>query len=321
MKPAASEGASQDAFSVFGYFAVLLSASRPHFFAFPVGAILAGLSTSAFPPSTVRITLACLIAGVGWGIGQLLNDVLDLEADSIDAPERPAVRGLLPPRLTISLATAIGLILVAILIQLHPFGWLLGLCSMALILSYNKCKAIPGVGNLSHGLLMSVACLIGAAVAQPKAPLDVLIQTNGSSLFFTGAWAALYLQSNYEKDMRGDAVGGYRTLAHVLGLRASALMRAGIAVSVGAVALRQMSEFLPMAQLAVAAGLIVFSSLRVAQDNTMAGALRGYRASVHGGTLGMVAFGAGVLPPLVFCGISLIAVLLTEAAFRRTTNP
>ena len=33
--------------------------------------------------------------------------------------------------------------------------------------------------------------------------------------------AALYLQANYEKDRIGDAQAGYRTLAHVLGVRGS----------------------------------------------------------------------------------------------------
>jgi geranylgeranylglycerol-phosphate geranylgeranyltransferase len=321
MEPVAPQCPGPGALSASRYAWVLIEASRPHFFAFPVGAMLAGLSTNPAPTATSSVILCCAVAGLGWGVGQLMNDVLDREADRIDAPGRPAVRGLLPARLTLFVAAAIGLGLVAVLQGLHSKGWVLGLLSMVLILTYNKCKAWPGGGNLSHGILMSLACLIGAGVAAPAVPLLTIMRDHAATLALTGTCAALYLQSNYEKDMRGDAVAGYRTLAHVLGVRTSAALRAGSSILWTTAALLCTDVLLPQVQLLLTGGLLSFSAVRVSRQGTVGAALQGYGAAVHSGTLGMLALGATAVPLWIFGTLSAVAVLLTEAAFRRTANP
>src|SRR5690606_17104489 len=117
----------------------LLGATRPHFFALPVGAAYAGAAATETYVEPARLAYIGLIAGGGWACGQLLNDVLDREADSIDAPSRPAVRGLLPPKSTMLWALFVGLLLLGLLAALAPLGLKLGLLSMMLILTYNVC--------------------------------------------------------------------------------------------------------------------------------------------------------------------------------------
>lgn len=254
-------------------------------------------------------------------MGQLLNDVLDREADAIDAPDRAAVRGLLPPKTTIPLALAFGSSLLVLLTQLTPHGWKLGLLSMLLIVTYNQCKAVPVLGNLSHGVLIACASLIGAAIARPLASPLVIVRDSWPTTPLVAAWAALYLQGNYEKDVRGDAAAGYRTLAHLLKLRTSALLRGSVALGVGLLIVRELTDPTHSVAALIAAGLIVVSALWVARMNTQSAALAAYRFTVHGAVLGMLAMGGPALPPLGYAALIGAALLLVELAFRRTANP
>src|SRR5262245_41097302 len=65
----------------------LAMALRPHFFALSGIAALAGASAVS-TVFGVRIAIAAVIAGLGWGVGQLVNDLLDRETDQINAPDR-----------------------------------------------------------------------------------------------------------------------------------------------------------------------------------------------------------------------------------------
>ena len=304
-----------------GYARILLMAARPHFFAFPMGAALAGAASQQPPLSAVRLSLALAGAALGWGVGQLLNDVFDREADAIDAPERPGVRGLLPTVPTLSVAVAVGLLVAAVVVMLHPRGWLLGLCAMVLIGTYNLFKRIPLLGNVSHGLVMSLACLIGAAAVAPQESLWALVVRARLPLALTFLWAGLYLAANYEKDRRGDAAAGYWTAAHVLGVRGSAVVRAGFALGIFAVAMMGYSDWWTRSGLAVSVALVLLSSAQSWRGGDEAAALRGYRAAVHGGAFGMLSLGASAVSPLVLVGLLLFSGALTEAAFRRTDNP
>jgi 4-hydroxybenzoate polyprenyltransferase len=192
---------------------------------------------------------------------------------------------------------------------------------MGLIVSYNACKALPVLGNLSHGALLSMACLIGAALADPLEPLARLAAHVAPALLCTGLWAAIYVQSNYEKDRAGDAAAGYRTSMIWLTIRQSAQLR-GVAVCF-VLAYVLFTHHSPWArvQFTLAAGLVLVSSWTVARDGTQAGALRGYRAAVHGGTLGMIGLGAGAVPLAVLVALTTCAHALTEWAFLRTKNP
>lgn len=304
-----------------GYARILVRAARPHFFAFPVGAALAGAASQPQAASALRLSLALIAAGLGWGVGQLLNDVFDREADAVDAPDRPAVRGLLPTGPTLAVAAALGVLVASVVVMLHPQGWLMGLGAAALIGSYNLFKRFPLLGNVSHGLVMSLACLIGAAAVAPTKTLAELMSSAASSLALTFLWAGLYLAANYEKDRRGDAAAGYWTAAHVLGVRGSAFVRGGFALLIFAAVACALSDWWTRGGVAVAVVLVLVSVVQTWRGGDEAAALRGYRAAVHGGALGMLSLGAGAVSPFIFVSLLLVSGALTEAAFRRTDNP
>src|SRR6266542_1477817 len=85
-------------------------ALRPHFFALSGIAALAGSAAVTSTP-TPRIALGAFIAGLGWGVGQLVNDLLDRETDVVNAPDRAIVARRLPagPALVCAAALGIGL--------------------------------------------------------------------------------------------------------------------------------------------------------------------------------------------------------------------
>lgn len=299
-----------------------MTASRPHFFAFPVGAALAGANTfTTHPYDPVALALVCGIAGLGWGVGQLLNDLFDRDADQVDAPHRPGPLGLLPSLPTLSVAVLLGLALTVVLTQLHPWGLALGAIAALLIGTYNRAKAIPVLGNLAHALVIGLTTVIGAAATHPHVSGPELRQGAQAMAIATGSWAAIYLQANYEKDLVGDARGGYLTLAHVLGIRSSALLRAA-AASVFFFCARDLTgSALGTLSLGLAVLTVILSALDVGRRNTQQAALKNYRWAVHGGIGGMLSLGANALTSATFFAVAAIAVLLTENAFRRSPNP
>jgi 4-hydroxybenzoate polyprenyltransferase len=220
-----------------GYGKVLGGALRPHFFGLPAGAALAG--GAAVGPSEVRrVAVAAALAGLGWGVGQLLNDLLDREADSIDAPDRPAVRGALPEGPTMLIAMLLGLGVAVGTTLLHPSALWLALLASLLLLGYGYAKHWPLLGNLAHGALVATSTLIGAVAAAPGFPAEDVIPRAAPVAGLVCGWAMVYLESNYEKDRRGDRAAGYVTLPQLVGLRWSAALRAAGALAVAGLAYR-----------------------------------------------------------------------------------
>ncbi len=303
------------------FWAALLEATRPHYFALPAGASLAGSAAAPSVELTWRVGAAAAAAGFGWGVGQLLNDLMDTEADAVDAPGRPAVRGLLPDGPTMTVAILAGLGVATLTLLLHPQAVLLVIASTVLMLGYGAAKPIPLMGNLAHGALIAAAATIGRAAATPDQPLLAALGDSWPVLLVTGAWSATYLQSNYEKDRRGDALAHCRTLAHVLGLRASAGLRWMAALVVATAAVRVSAVVGTIAWMALVAALLAITSSAalVLWRATEAVALRGYRLAVHGAAVGMLSLAGAALGQAALLAAIVMSVTLTERAFRR--NP
>jgi geranylgeranylglycerol-phosphate geranylgeranyltransferase len=88
------------------FFSEIVWAGRPHFFALPMFAALAGIARA--PTLSVRSVLAVTAAGLGWGVGQLFNDLLDRDTDAVMAKDRAVVSGRLPAGPTLVVAVVGG---------------------------------------------------------------------------------------------------------------------------------------------------------------------------------------------------------------------
>lgn len=301
----------------------LVRAVRLHFFTFPAAAALAGAAAVPGSRLSLRIVVAAGAVGVAWGVGQLLNDVLDLEADAHDAPERPMVSGALPEGPAAAVALLLGVAVTVALACVHPLGLVLTALSALLLFSYGRAKARPGLGNLAHGALMAVMAWIGAAAALPDASLLWILGRVWPVAALTAAVAAVYLQANYEKDRVGDGRAGYRTLAHVLGLRQSALLRAltGLALGVAAHVLHLLDSVTARALGGGFVACLLLSAGWTAWGGDERSALRGYRFAVYATVAGLLVLAAPLLGPVGAVGFLLVTVVLVEAAFRSSKNP
>ena len=308
----------------------LVMALRPHFFALSSIAALAGASavSSTFSP---RVVLAALISGLGWGVGQLLNDLLDRETDRVNAPERAIAAGRLPPGPTLVVAIVLGMVLALGTAFIHPYAWLLALVAALLVVAYNAAKRWPLAGNVAHASLMAVAAAIGVCASLPvdarslEGPGSLLIRLSEAwrMLLLVGAIAAWYLQSNYEKDRPGDRAAGYVTLAVALSVRASAIVRAALLVAIAAGAYRAGLLADAVSESTMIAGLSVglFSTLGPIAKGTDEAALRAYRSSVPASILAMLSLAAPLLGRWGTTLVLLLALALVWSAFRRSPNP
>jgi 4-hydroxybenzoate polyprenyltransferase len=198
---------------------------RPHYFVFPGAAALAGAAAAPRTEPLWKIATIAVATALSWGIGQLINDLVDVEADRIDAPHRAGVRGLLPEGPTVAVAILLAIVVTIAVASVGPLSLSLLGVSALLLLVYQPAKTVPGLGNLAHGALMGSVAALGFVTAA-----GTLVGSAGV-VGAIAVFAAVYLEANYEKDAAGDRVAGYRTLAHALGLRVSALLRlvAGLA--------------------------------------------------------------------------------------------
>jgi geranylgeranylglycerol-phosphate geranylgeranyltransferase len=302
------------------FFGTVAEAARVHFFAIPVGAALAGAAAAHGVDESWRVLLAVAAAGLGWGGGQLLNDLLDTSADGLDAPHRPAVRGALPAGPTLLVAIGLGLVVSLTVLLIHPAGYLLALTASLLLLSYGYARRAPLFGNLAHAALVATAACIGAAAARPDLALSECLGQTWHRAALCGGWAALYLEANYEKDLRGDRAAGYVSLAHLLGVRWSAAVRACCALLLAWAALPSLAGSPERIAFAVSTLLVLVSTAQPLRSGSESAALRGYRFAVHGANLGLLSLGMSVSPgAAVACMV--VSIALTERAFGKSENP
>jgi geranylgeranylglycerol-phosphate geranylgeranyltransferase len=301
----------------------LLRAARPHFFVFPGATALAGAAAVAGGTVGWRVGVAVVAMALAWSVGQLLNDVLDMDADIVDAPDRPIVRGALPVPEAAAATLVLGALVTIAVAFVHPFAWCLLLAAALLLALYGPAKRVPGLGNLAHAALVAVVALVGTAAEMPEASLADVLARGSRSALVAGVIAAVYLQANYEKDRVGDARGGYRTLAHVLGLRASAFARGACAVLVlgAAYHVHLLETGFSRGLAALAVGFTLVSVAFVLRRGTERAALAGYRYAIHGTSAALLALAA----PLTGVAFALLvlggAALLVERAFASSPNP
>jgi geranylgeranylglycerol-phosphate geranylgeranyltransferase len=307
--------------SVGSFAAELAMALRPHFFALSSIAALAGASAVSRVFST-RVAVAAVIAGLGWGVGQLVNDLLDRETDRINAPDRAVVAGRLPAGPTLLVAAALGVALVVATALLHPRAFVLAIVAAVLIVFYNGAKRWPLLGNVALGTLMTVVAAIGATAAQEEASSlgEVLAGAWKNALLVAGI-AAWYLQANYEKDRPGDRAAGYMTLATLIPVRASAALRAVAMVGIALGARGVLGDPISRSTMVTAAVVGLLSTVGPLRLGTDEAALYSYRVAVPASILAMLALAAPLLGRIGTIAVLVLALSLVWVAFRRSPNP
>lgn len=148
--------------------------------------------------------------------GNAHNDVLDLEADRVNRPDRPLPAGRIRPASALRAALALGLAAVALAAALGPAQGALAAAMAGLLYAYNaRLKALPLLGNLAVSLLCALAVYLPAAPGRPAGTLIPI-------LFAFLTTMARELAKDAE-DISGDRSVGWRTFPIAAGIPATRL--------------------------------------------------------------------------------------------------
>lgn len=157
--------------------------------------------------------------------GNMQNDVLDVQVDRINRPDRPLPAGRIAVPSAIRAAWALYFLAAGLAFAINPPAGLLTLAMVLLLCLYNlKLKALPLWGNLA------VALLCALAVYLPEAPL-LPIHTGFPVLFAFLATLAREVAKDAE-DVPGDRAAGLATLPIRFGIPAARGMVAAACLSV-----------------------------------------------------------------------------------------
>jgi 4-hydroxybenzoate polyprenyltransferase len=192
---------------------------RFHFAPISLAAGLAGMVVAPRSATPASIVVGVAVCAFGYGIGQVINDFADREADAVNAPDRPFVTGELHPARSLAVASGSLVAMLVAAAVVAPAVDLWVLVALAGHLLYAATKRLPLVGNLVNGADLAVFTLIGAAAAAPErgwldVPSPVLVTAGLIALAFTGFSVIAYF-----KDISGDRAAGYNTLPVALGAR------------------------------------------------------------------------------------------------------
>jgi 4-hydroxybenzoate polyprenyltransferase len=203
------------------------------FFIFVV-ALFALRITWPQPAWSVILPLVAAHAAMQFSIS-MINDYCDRALDAASKPGKPIVRGLVMPREALIVGIVMGVLMVVLLLPLPPLALVVSLCYLALGQAYNLgLKSTVWSGCIFALMTALIPLYIFAGVGR----------TSSLAFWFVLVGFLLGVALNVANslpDLEGDAAGGARTLAVVLGLRRSFLVSpliiAALIVLIGALTL------------------------------------------------------------------------------------
>ncbi len=174
------------------------------------------------------LLLAALSTALVTAAGNVLNDVLDLEGDRVNHPDRPLVTGAIAPGTGRLLA--IGLFVAGIEIAIpvalrEPLLGVILAVAVGSLLGYElKLKARGFVGNLTVALLTGLVFLYGGAAVG-----DALVLAPFAAMAFLATLSREVIKDM--EDVAGDV--GRTTLPQTHGLSTASGVARGAAVAAG----------------------------------------------------------------------------------------
>lgn len=188
----------------------------------------AGLVGMAFVEKDLglKVIAAFIPLFLSYGLGQALTDCFQTDTDAISAPYRPLVKGIISKGqvLTVSL---IGLfICVLILGYLNSFILILGIFTVAGLLTYTFFKRQWWGGPPWNSWIVALLAIIGRYV-DPEFHITGLSPLQSMPFLFS-IFAVFFAYANfvvmgYLKDISADRRTGYNTFPVVFGWRPTAI--------------------------------------------------------------------------------------------------
>ena len=194
---------------------------RPYLL-FVSGAV--GLAGLALVPDVRAVVVlpAAMAFFLSYGFGQALTDCFQLDTDSLSAPYRPLVQGLISRRVVL-VVSLLGLSACgAVALWFHPANGLLAALAIAGLATYTWFKRRWWSGPIWNAAVVALLFLMGYAAG--------LGGSGSRAVFGPGLLGTLiavffgyanFVLTGYLKDLSADRATGYRTLPLVFGLAAT----------------------------------------------------------------------------------------------------
>jgi 4-hydroxybenzoate polyprenyltransferase len=185
----------------------------------------AGLAGLAFTEgvATTGIILASVAFFLSYGLGQALTDCFQTDTDSISAPYRPLVRGLITKAQVFTVSIAGLTVVTLILAYLNPEILILGLLAVVGLITYTPFKRTWWGGPPWNAWIVALLPLMGRLADTNYSILNLSVITRGSSFAFILALCTVFLGyanfvvMGYFKDISADRETGYRTIPVLFG--------------------------------------------------------------------------------------------------------
>jgi len=167
-----------------------------------------------YPPVNFMI-LACLIIFFITAFGNIHNDVIDIEADNINHPERPLPQGLLSPETASLIGTLFMLVGLSLAFLLSMKIFIVACLAAILLYLYNSfLKRIPLLSNITVAVLGALAFIFSGFLSSEYHLFEF-------SLINAGAVFAFWFHLGREiikdlEDYKGDSKYGVKTLEDLL---------------------------------------------------------------------------------------------------------
>jgi 4-hydroxybenzoate polyprenyltransferase len=153
----------------------------------------------------------------------VLNDICDIEADRINSPERPLVKGIIKKREAIAFSLALSGITEIINVVYLPrnLRWIIHTALLYIHLYTPVLKRIPVIKNISCALLVAFSLVFSGLVGSTSIPVPFFENPNRGILYvvanaiFGGSWTNEILLDI--RDEEGDRTNHIRTLATLYG--------------------------------------------------------------------------------------------------------
>jgi 4-hydroxybenzoate polyprenyltransferase len=254
---------------------------RPYLLFVSGAAALVGLSFAPGLPG-VRALVAFFPLFLSYGFGQALTDCFQTDTDSISAPYRPLVRGVITKSqvLVTSLVCLVAVVLV--LAALNPWMLLFGGLAVVGLATYTPLKRTWWGGPPWNSWIVALLPVMGRLAARGSAPTDLFASATGPPTFAFAVGAVFFAYMNfvvmgYFKDISADRASGYNTFPVVFGWRAAAVYGdlTAVAASLLAAAVVLTRNPWPPALVVLFVGIVLQASAQVRMHRTRDEALTG----------------------------------------------
>ncbi len=195
---------------------------RPYLLFVSGAAGLVGLSFIP-DPALGRVLLAFVPLFLSYGFGQALTDCFQTDTDSLSAPYRPLVRGIVSRRqiLTVSM---IGLTAVVLVLgYLNPVILAFGAVAVVGLLTYTYLKRTWWGGPPWNAWIVAILPIMGRLVDRSYRPGAPALSAFTLAVLVVFLGYVNFVVMGYFKDISADRKTGYRTFPVVFGWRPAAI--------------------------------------------------------------------------------------------------